>query len=141
MAGYMTVLTHNVYDGRFVNGTGAPVANGTLLVQDATGAKLVMPTKDATTKILCRNKTTLYDTVDAYEFVMNSAAKLYYLVENEFDINNAAEYDTSKYTTPDGAVLRAHPIHEGETWVATAGELTAGTEYGVLATGLVGSAS
>lgn len=141
MAGYMTVLTHNVYNGQYVNGAGKAIENGTLMVLDSTGTKLVLPAKDAATKILCNEKTTIYDVVTAYTFTLTSAAKLYYLVENEFDINDSAEYDTSKYTTADGKLLRAHPLHLGESWVATAGELTPGTEYGVTADGLVGSAS
>lgn len=141
MAGYMTVLTHNVYDGRYTNGADNAVENGTLMVLDATGTKLVLPTADSETKILCREKTTIYDNVAAYEFVMTETNKMYFLVENEFDINDSAEYDTTKYTTAKDKLLRAHPIHVGESWVATAGELTAGTVYGVLATGLVGSAT
>lgn len=138
MAGYMTVLTHNVYHGGFTNGETKAVENGTLMVLDSTGTKLVLPTADTTTKILCTEKTTIYDTVTAYRCLMVNPAKMYFLVENEFDINDSAEYDTTKYTTDSGKLLRAHPIHAGEEFVVTAGDLTAGTEYGVLATGLVG---
>lgn len=139
MAGYMTILKNNVYDGSFVNGAAAPVENGTLMVLDTTGTKLVLPAADKTTKFLCKEATTLYDGIAAYDVMCTDATKLYFLVENQFDINDSEAYDTTKYATPVGALLRAHPVEVGETMRVTSSEtLTAGTSYGVKATGVVG---
>lgn len=140
MAGYMTILKSNVYDGSFVNGADAPVENGTLMMLDSTGTKLVLPTAaDKTTKFLCKEVTTLYDGMTAYDLMLTDCTKLYFLVENQFDINDSEAYDTTKYAAPVGELLRAHPIEIGETMRVTSSEtLTAGTSYGVKATGVVG---
>lgn len=138
MAGYMTKQTHNVYEGEYVNGAAAAVENGTLMVLNATGTALVLPDADTDTKILCKEATTIYDGVTAFRCVMTAPAKLYYLVDNGFEFNDSAEYDLNTYTNAVGKLLRAHPLHVGEEFVQTAASLTAGTEYGVLATGLVG---
>ena len=137
MAGYMTTQLNNVYVGEYANGTGAAVENGTLVVLDATG-KMVLPEADTNTKLLCKEVTTIYDGMKAYRMVVMGLAKLYYLVDNQADINDTAEYDATRYATKDGALLRAHPLQVGEEFVVTAGDLTADTQYGVLATGLVG---
>ena len=138
MAGYMTKQTHAVYEGEYVNGAAAAIENGTLVVLDATGEKLVLPEADTNSKFLCKEVTTIYDGMKAYRMVAVKLEKLYYLVDNQADINDSAEYDATRYSTKVGAYLRAHPLHVGEEFVVTAGELTVGTQYGVLATGLVG---
>lgn len=138
MAGYMTKQLNNVYEGEFVNGAAAAIENGTLVVLDATGTKMVLPTADSDSKFLCKEVTTIYDGMKAYRMVALALSKLYYLVDNQADINDSAEYDATRYSTKVGALLRAHPLQVGEEFVVTAGELTAGTQYGVLATGLVG---
>ena len=139
MAGYMTILKNNVYDGSFINGASAPVENGTLMVLKADGKSLDLPTADTTSKFLCKDVTTLYDGIPAYDVMATTLDKLYFLVENQFDYNDSEAYDTTKYTTPVGALLRAHPVEVGETMRVTSSEtLTAGTSYGVKATGVIG---
>lgn len=138
MAGYMTKQLNNVYEGEFVNGADAAIENGTLVVLHADGTKMVLPTADTNSKFLCKEVTTIYDGMKAYRMVALALSKLYYLVDNQADINDSAEYDATRYSTKVGALLRAHPLQVGEEFVVTAGELTAGTQYGVLATGLVG---
>lgn len=138
MAGYMTKQTHAVYEGEYVNGMEAAIENGTLVVLDATGTKLVLPEADTNSKFLCKEKTTIYDGIPAYRMVLLSTDKLYYLVDTQVEYNDATEYDARHYSTAPGKLLRAHPLHVGEEFVVTAGDLTVGTQYGVLATGLVG---
>ena len=141
MAGYMTKQTHNVYEGEYVNGAAAAIENGTMVVLDNTGTKLVLPAADTTSKFLCKEVTTIFDGIKAYRMVAVTLSKLYYLVDNQADVNDSAEYDATHYSTKVGAYLRAHPLHVGEEFVVTAaGDLTVGTQYGVLATGLVGAA-
>ena len=138
MAGYMTKQLHNVYEGEFANGTAAPIENGTLVVLNTAGTAMVLPAADNTSKFLCKEVTTIYDGMKAYRMVALALSKLYYLVDNQADINDSDEYDATRYSTKAGALLRAHPLQVGEEFVVTAGDLVAGTQYGVLATGLVG---
>lgn len=143
MAGYMTKLQGYVYEGELVNGASAAVENGILMVQgtstDAGKLKLI-GSADTTTKLLCKEVTTIYDGVTAYRFVVNKLNANYYFVENGFDINDNAAYDKRTYTTPVGAELRAHPLIVGEEFVTdkVTGTIAAGTEYGVKTDGTIG---
>ena len=143
MAGYMTKLQGYVYEGELVNGAATAVENGILMVQgtstDAGKLKLI-GSADTTTKLLCKEVTTIYDGVTAYRFVVNKLNANYYFVENGFDINDSAAYDKRTYTTAVGAELRAHPLQVGEEFVTTkvTGTIAAGTEYGVKTDGTIG---
>lgn len=139
MAGYMTKMHGRIYEGEFVNGAAAPVANGTLMVLGADGRSLVLPAADTTSKFLCKEVTTIYDGITAYRMVANKLNANYYFVENLPEINDSEAYDVSEVLTPVGKYLRAHPVLTGEEFVATnTATLTAGSLYGVKATGLVG---
>ena len=143
MAGYMTKLQGYVYEGELVNGASAAVENGILMVPGTStdnGKLKLIGSADTTTKLLCKEVTTIYDGVTAYRFVVNKLNANYYFVENGFDINDNAAYDKRTYTTPVGAELRAHPLVIGEEFVTTkvTGTIAAGTEYGVKTDGTVG---
>lgn len=142
MAGYMTKLQGYVYEGELVNGAAAAVENGILMVE-GTGdnvGKLVLPSADTTTKLICKEVTAIYDGVTAYRFIVDKLNARYYLVENGFDINDSAAYDKRTYTTAVGDELRAHPLLVGEEFVTdkVTGTIAAGTAYGVKADGTVG---
>jgi len=132
MAGYMTKLQGYVYEGELVNGAAAAVENGILMVQGTStdAGKLVLPSADTTTKLICKEVTTIYDGVTAYRFI----------VENGFDINDSAAYDKRTYATAVGDELRAHPLLVGEEFVTdkVTGTPAVGTAYGVKADGTVG---
>ena len=143
MAGYMTKLQGYVYEGELVNGAAAPVENGILMVQGTStdkGKLKLIANADTTTKLLCKEVTTIYDGVTAYRFVVQKLNANYYFVENGFDINDSAAYNKRTYTTAVGAELRAHPLQVGEEFVTTkvTGTINAGTEYGVKTDGTVG---
>ena len=142
MAGYMTKLQGYVYEGELVNGAAAAVENGILMVQGTStnAGKLVLPSADTTTKLICKEITTIYDGVTAYRFIVDKLNARYYFVENGFDINDSAAYDKRTYTTAVGAELRAHPLLVGEEFVTdkVTGEIAVGTAYGVKADGTVG---
>ena len=143
MAGYMTKLQGYVYEGELVNGAAAPVENGLLMVEGTSTdvGKLVLPgSADTTTKLICKEITTIYDGVVAYRFIVDKLNARYYFVENGFDINDSAAYDKRTYTTAVGDELRAHPLLVGEEFVTTkvTGTIAAGTAYGVKADGTVG---
>lgn len=145
MAGYMTKLAGYNYEGELTNGASDAVENG-ILMAHGTGAnvdKFVMPTASADTKLLCKEVTTIYDGIPAYRFVVNALAANLYLVECGFDVDESVAYDKTLYTTPVGKHLRAHPLAVGEEFITTMvdGTPAAGTEYGVLATGLIGVVS
>ena len=142
MAGYMTKLIGNMYEGEWVNGTEAAVQNGILMVQ-GTGehvGELALPSADSTTKFVCKEVGTIYDGVTAYRFVVDKLNKRYYFIENGFDINDSSAYDKRVYTTAVGGYLRAHPLQIGEEFWTTAvtGTIAAGTAYGVQADGTIG---
>lgn len=143
MAGYMTKLQGYVYEGELVNGAAAAVENGVLMVPGTStdnGKLKFAGSADTTTKLLCKEVTTIYDGVTAYRFVVNKLNANYYFVENGFDINDSAAYDKRTYTTAVGELLRAHPLLVGEEFVTTkvTGTIAAGTEYGVKTDGTVG---
>lgn len=139
MAGYMTKMFGNVYEGELTNGAAAAVENGVLMVMGSDGKTLVLPEADTTSKFVAKEKTTLYDGIPAVRFVAQQLDKVYYLVENNFDINTSEAYDTTKYVTAKGKYLRAHPVLVGEELcVTTTANVTEGTTYGVLATGMIG---
>ncbi len=143
MAGYMTKLQGYVYEGELVNGESGAVENGVLMVPGTStnnGKLKFIANADTTTKLLCKEVTTIYDGVTAYRFVVNKLNANYYFVENGFDINDNAAYDKRTYTTAVGAELRAHPLVVGEEFVTdkVTGTIAVGTEYGVKTDGTVG---
>jgi len=142
VAGYVTKHMGYLYEGELVNGAAAAVQNGILMVQGtSTNAdKLVLPAADTNTKFVCKEVTTIYGGMTAYRFIVDTLAKRYYFIENEFDINDSAAYDKTLYETAVGAELRAHPLAMGEEFVTTAvtGTPAVGTAYGVKADGTIG---
>lgn len=143
MAGYMTKMHGNIYEGEMRNGGAAAIKNGQLVVAGTStnvGKMLPASAADTSTKLLLKEITTIYDGVKAYRFVVNALAKPYYLVENGHETPASLEYDHTDYETPVGALLRAHPLAVGDEFVTTVvtGTLSAGTEYGVKATGEIG---
>lgn len=104
--------------------------------------KMGLPAKDANTKLLCKEVTTIYDGITAYRFIVTALGNKTYFVENGFEVRND-EYDTTLYETASGKYLRAHPLLVGEEFVTdqVTGTPVVGTEYGVLATGKIGDAS
>lgn len=104
--------------------------------------KMGLPTADANTKLLCKEVTTIYDGIPAYRFIVTAVNKPVYFVENGFEVRDDV-YDTTLYETASGKFLRAHPLLVGEEFVTdeVTGTIAVGTEYGVLATGKIGTVS
>lgn len=134
MTGYMSVLKNNVFDGRFLNGAAAPVANGIIMKVNTTGDKLVLP-GSADAAFTCIGMpttadnavTTIFGAIPAVEYLVTATgAAQYYFVENQFDINDSMAYDTTEYTVAVGKFLRAHPIEAGERFIV------AGTKTGAV---------
>ena len=143
MAGYMTKLQGYVYEGELVNGESGAVENGVLMVQGTstdTGKLKFAGSADSTTKLICKEVTTIYDGTVAYRFIVDKLNARYYFVENGADINDSNAYDKRTYSTASGELLRAHPLLVGEEFVTTkvTGTPAVGTAYGVKTDGTVG---
>ncbi len=138
MAGYMTKLQGYLYEGEYVNGETNPIENGTLVVIN-NGAMKLPGAADTTTKLICKEVTTIYG-LPAYRFVVNKLNANYYLVENGYEFNDAEEYDLTTYATKPGKFLRAHTLVVGEEFVTNmvTGTPVVNTAYGVKADGTVG---
>ena len=143
MAGYMTKLQGYVYEGELVNGESSAVENGVLMVQGTStdaGKLKFAGSADSTTKLICKEVTTIYDGTVAYRFIVDKLNARYYFVENGADINDSNAYDKRTYSTASGELLRAHPLLVGEEFVTTkvTGTPAVGTAYGVKTDGTVG---
>lgn len=137
-AGYMTKLSGYIYEGELVNGAAAPVANGTLMVQN--GDALELPSAESTSKFVCKEITDIYGEL-GYRFVVDKLNKRYYFVEtHEEDFYANGEYDGRNATFAPGKLLRAHPLIVGEEFIVSgaANQYAVGTAYGVTATGEIG---
>lgn len=142
MAGFMTKLIGNLYEGELVNGAADPVPNGLIMVEGtgANAGKFVLPAADANSVFVCKEVGTIYDGMKAWRFVVDKLAKRYYFVENGFDINDSLPYDKREYTTPVDGYLRNHPLQIGEEFWTTCvtGDPAVGASCGVKADGTVG---
>ena len=133
MAGYMTKQTHNMYEGEFLNTTGYYIENGTILALNS--HKLELPS-NFDSKFLCREKTTIYDGIPAYRFVVMKLVGPHYFVDNNADVEGYGEYDATTYATQPGKALRAHPLQVGEEFVVAVNQdLTVGDLYSVESNG------
>lgn len=143
MAGYMTKLIGNVYEGELVNGESAAVENGILMIQgsgDDADKLVLISAADTSSKFVCKEAGTIYDGVTAYRFIVDKLSKRYYFVENGFDINDSLPYDKRTYATDPDKFLRAHPLQIGEEFWTTmvTGTPVKGTAYGVKDDGTIG---
>lgn len=141
MAGFATKLNSYMYEGEYVNGHTAPIENGTIvyIVKDTATSKLVMkPATNAANTFMCKEKTDIYDGVEAYRFQVIGTPVNLYIVENQTEYNDSCEYDARFWKTPVGDFLRAHPLQFGdEIVVTTTKTVNEGTAYGVSA-GIIG---
>jgi len=144
MAGYMTKLQGYVYEGELRNGTGGDVTNGMLLTLGAAvngKIPLVKPAANTNTKFTLKEIGTIYDGTKAYRFVVKTlGAQPLYFVENAADPDEGVAYDGTEVVCKNGELCRAHPLVVGEEFLVSAGNtsLTAGTDYSVQTTGLIG---
>ena len=118
MAGYMTKLMGYVYDGAHV--AAEKLQNGVLAVIAADGVKAAT-TGDAEFRVAPEGKTTLWG-MPALTLDVVKACGEVFLVENEWDINDNEEYDTSKYELKAGKLVRMHRLLAGEQFIMTVAE-------------------
>lgn len=137
MAGFSTKLNSYMYEGELTNGGTDPIENGTIVsIEKVTGdpALVMKPATSTTQYFLCKEKTEIYDGVEAYRFVVVGNISNMYIVENQTEYNDSCEYDARYWKTPVGEFLRAHPLQHGDEFVVTTTSAkTVGTKYGVTA--------
>lgn len=144
MAGYISKAQGYIFEGELVNGTGAGVKNGSIVVfgtGDDAGKLVYAASADTTTQFLCKEVAEIYDGMPAYRFIVNKLNDNYYFVENGFEYyNDGVAYDNREHEVPNGKFLRAHPLVVGEEFVTNmvTGTPAAGTAYGVKTDGTVG---
>ena len=118
MAGYMTKLMGYVYDGAHI--AAENLQNGVLAVIAADGVK-VATTGDAAFRVAPEGKTTLWG-MPALTLDVTKACDELFLVENEWEINDNEEYDTSKYELKAGKLVRMHRLVAGDQFIMTVAE-------------------
>lgn len=117
MAGYMTKLQGYVYDGAHL--AAENLENGVFAEITADGVKKIAAAGDATFRVAPEGKTTLWGMNALILDVVNPGTKEMFLVENEWDINDNEEYDTSKYMLKAGKYVRMHRPLAGEQFITT----------------------
>lgn len=118
MAGYMTKLMGYVYDGAHTSAE--KLQNGVLAEITTDGVKM-QASGDAKFRIAPDGKTMLWG-MPALTMDVVEACKEIFLVENEWDINDNEEYDTSKYELAEGKLVRMHRLLPGEQFIMSVAE-------------------
>lgn len=119
MAGYMTKLNGHVYDG--AHAAAENLQNGVLAEITADGVKAITATKDVVLRVAPDGKTTLWG-MPALTLDVVKACDELFLVENEWEINDNEEYDTSKYELKAGKPVRMHRLLQGEQFIMSVAE-------------------
>lgn len=104
MAGYMTKLNGYVYNGAFT--AAEELQNGQFVEITAEGIALIKEKKDTVMRVA--EKTTLWGMDAVVLDVVSVGDNEVFFVENEWDINDAEEYDTAKYKAKKGAYVKMH---------------------------------
>ena len=144
MAGYMTKLQGYVYDGQ--HEAAAALENGVFATINASG-KVAASGAVATTKFRVDEKTTLWGKPAVrLTVIAMGATDGVHLVENEWDINDGTDYDTSAYTCKVGDLCRIHHLLPGEQCIVSLAQavydaLTVGDTATVAANGTIAKAS
>ena len=131
MAGYMTKLNGYVYNGAFT--AGEELQNG-MFAEIADNA--VVATKGAKDTVLrIVEKTALWGMNAVILDVVSVGEDEVFLVENEWDINDAEEYNTAKYAAKQGAYVKMHrPVVNDQMIVTVGDDLYATLNVGELVT-------
>ena len=99
MAGYVTKLMGHVYDGAYT--AAEPLINGVFAEITADGIKKAVAAKDTILRV--EEKTELWGNPDEV-----------YFVENEWEVDENAEWNEADYTLPTGKYVRMKRLLPGE---------------------------
>lgn len=130
MAGMMTRLNGYVYDGHHVAAT--TLTNGLFVELNANNKVAALAAKNTTLVMRVAEKTTLFGLPAVrLDVVANNNTTPVYFVENEWDINDASEYNEALYTLAADKYVRMHAPVVGD-------QLIVSTTDAILATLTVG---
>lgn len=127
MAGYFRKLNGHVYNGEFT--AAEAMENGVFAEITNDGVKMTTAAKDTVFRVA--EKTTLWGMNALVQDVVSTGADEVFFVENEWDINDAENYDTAKYTCKIGSYVKMRRPTVGDQVIAT----VADTLYSALAVG------
>lgn len=115
MAGYVTKLMGHVYDGAKLSGE--ELTNG-MFVETASGcAKVTATEKDTLLRV--EEKTELWGKPALRLNVTGVGTDEVYFVENEWEVNENAEWNEADYTLPFGKYVRMKRLLPGEQVIMT----------------------
>lgn len=119
MAGYMRKLNGYVYDGAHT--AGEALENGVFAeITAANGVKKITAAGDMVLRV--QEKTTLWGAKALVLDVVNPGTKETYFVENEWDINDAEDYNEAEYTCKVGDYVKMHRPVINDQLVLTVGD-------------------
>ena len=110
MAGYVTKLVGHVYDG--ANLSGEALINGAFAEITASGVKKITAVKDTLLRV--EEKTELWGLPALRLNVTGVGTDEVYFVENEWEVDDNAEWNEADYTLPTGKYVRMKRLVPGE---------------------------
>lgn len=142
MAGYVSIHQGYVYNGKHQAAEVMP--NGVFAEITTDGVKKITAAGDMKLRVL--EKFTMWGMDFVRLEVVNPGTKEHYFVENEWDINDAADYNTAEYECKIGDYVRMHRLLADEEVVmsvatSVAATLTAGDMASPAAGGTIAKAS
>lgn len=113
MAGYVTKLVGHIYDGAHF--AGEELENGMFveIAEDGT-VKKVTAAKDTILRVAPDGKEDLWGMNALRLDVVSVGDDEVYFLENEWDVNDAAQYDTAQYTVEAGNPVKMKRLLPGE---------------------------
>lgn len=116
MAGYMTKLNGHVYDGMYP--AAEALTNG-VFAELNSNSEVVKTTAAKDTVFRIVEKTAKWGMPAIVLTVTETGKDEFWFVESEWDINDNAPYDETKYETPVGTLVRMHRPTIGEELIMT----------------------
>lgn len=117
MAGYVTKLMGHVYDG--ANLSGEALINGVFAEIASGGVKKTTAAKDTLLRV--EEKTELWGSPALRLNVTGAGTDEVYFVENEWEVDENAEWNEADYTLPAGKYVRMKRLLPGEQVIMTVG--------------------
>ncbi len=110
MAGYVTKLVGHVYDG--ANLSAEALTNGVFAEITADGVKKIAAAKDTLLRV--EEKTELWGNPALRLNVTGVGTNEVYFIENEWEVDENAEWNEAEYTLPTGKHVRMKRLVPGE---------------------------
>lgn len=122
MAGYMTRLNGYVYDGH--HEAAVALTNGLFVELNSNNKVAIIAAAKTGLKMRVAEKTTLFGLPAVRLDVIANGDGGVYFVENEWDVNDGADYDEANYTLAAGKLVKMHmPVVNDQLIVSVASAL------------------